>query len=55
MTRRTSYSTVGRIAQRLNEPIHRVEYVIRTRNIQPEALGWKLPRVLQGCRIPHRS
>ena len=35
--RSSSYATVGTIAQRLQEPIHRVEYVIRTRNIQPEA------------------
>lgn len=26
--------TVGSIAQRLNEPTHRIEYVIRTRNIK---------------------
>lgn len=31
------YSTVGTIAERLREPIHRVEYVIRTRDIRPEA------------------
>ena len=27
--------TVGQIARRLNEPLHRIEYVIRTRNIRP--------------------
>lgn len=27
--------TVGQIARRLNEPLHRIEYVIRTRDIQP--------------------
>ena len=27
--------TVGSIARRLGEPIHRVEYIIRSRNIQP--------------------
>jgi len=27
--------TVGEIARRLDEPLHRVEYVIRTRNIHP--------------------
>ena len=27
--------TVGEIARRIGEPIHRVEYVIRTRNLQP--------------------
>jgi hypothetical protein len=27
--------TVGEIARRLGEPLHRVEYIIRARNIQP--------------------
>ena len=27
--------TVGVIAQRVGEPIHRIEYVIRARNLQP--------------------
>jgi DNA-binding transcriptional MerR regulator len=27
--------TIGEIAKRLNYPIHRIEYVIRSRNIQP--------------------
>jgi hypothetical protein len=31
--------TVGEIARRLNEPLHRVEYVIRSRNIKPSALA----------------
>ncbi len=30
-------STVGEIARRLGEPLHRIEYVIRSRNIQPAA------------------
>jgi hypothetical protein len=30
--------TVGEIARRVGVPIHRVEYVIRTRNIHPT--GW---------------
>ena len=30
--------TVGEIARRLGEPLHRVEYVIRARDIQPS--GW---------------
>ena len=29
--------TVGEIARRLSEPIHRVEYVIRSRGILPES------------------
>lgn len=27
--------TIGEIARRLNEPIHRIEYVIRARRIRP--------------------
>lgn len=27
--------TVGEIARRLGEPVHRIEYVIRTREIKP--------------------
>jgi hypothetical protein len=30
--------TVGKIADRLGVPVHRVEYVLRTRPIQPK--GW---------------
>ena len=31
--------TVGAIARELGEPIHRVEYAIRTRGIEPEAIA----------------
>jgi hypothetical protein len=31
--------TVGEIARRLGEPIHRIEYVLRTRNIRPSGLA----------------
>jgi hypothetical protein len=31
--------TLGAIARALDEPIHRVEYVIRTRHIEPEAIA----------------
>ena len=27
--------TVGEIARRLGEPIHRIEYIIRARNVEP--------------------
>jgi hypothetical protein len=31
--------TVGQIAQRLNEPLHRVEYAIKSRGIKPVTIG----------------
>lgn len=31
----TTVPTVGEIARRLGESLHRIEYVIRSRNIQP--------------------
>jgi hypothetical protein len=31
--------TVGEIARRLGKPIHRIEYVLRTRNIRPSGLA----------------
>ena len=31
----TSLPTVGTIAERLGQPIHRVEYVIKSREIEP--------------------
>jgi hypothetical protein len=31
--------TVGEIARRLGEPIHRIEYVLRTRAIHPVAIA----------------
>ena len=31
--------TVGEIARRLNQPIHRIEYVIRSRGIRPTGLA----------------
>jgi hypothetical protein len=30
--------TIGEIARRLDQPIHRVEYVLRSRNVAPA--GW---------------
>jgi hypothetical protein len=30
--------TVGEIARRLGEPVHRIEYLIRTRKVEPQ--GW---------------
>lgn len=33
-----SMPTIGEIARRLSEPVHRVEYVIRARRIRP--CGW---------------
>jgi hypothetical protein len=34
--------TVGAIARELNEPIHRVQYAIRTRGIEPELIAGNL-------------
>ena len=31
--------TVGQIAHRLNEPLHRIEYAIKSRDIQPVAIA----------------
>jgi hypothetical protein len=31
--------TIGAIAHELNEPIHRVQYAVRTRAIEPEAMA----------------
>jgi hypothetical protein len=31
--------TVGVIARRLSQPVHRIEYVIRSRNIAPAGLA----------------
>jgi hypothetical protein len=31
--------TVGEIARRLGEPIHRIEYVLRTRSIPPSSIA----------------
>jgi hypothetical protein len=31
--------TIGAIASELHEPIHRVQYAIRTRGIEPEAVA----------------
>lgn len=38
MTQPESLLTVGEIARRLDEEVHRIEYVIRSRNIRP--VGW---------------
>lgn len=31
--------TVGQIVDRLNEPLHRVEYVIKTREVKPSGMA----------------
>ena len=31
--------TVGEIARRTGNPVHRIEYVIRTRNIRPQSFA----------------
>jgi hypothetical protein len=41
-TQRAVALTVGAIARELGEPIHRVQYAIRTRDIEPEAIAGNL-------------
>jgi hypothetical protein len=31
--------TVGEIGRRLNKPVHRIEYVLRSRNIRPASIA----------------
>jgi hypothetical protein len=31
--------TIGEIARRLGEPVHRIEYVLRTRDIRPSGIA----------------
>ncbi len=38
----TTALTVGEIARQLNEPVHRVQYAIKTRGIEPEAVAGNL-------------
>jgi hypothetical protein len=38
-THRALALTIGAIARELGEPIHRVQYAIRTRGIEPECLA----------------
>jgi hypothetical protein len=39
---RKSALTIGVIARQLDEPLHRVDYAIRTRAIEPEAIAGNL-------------
>ena len=44
--------TVGEIARRLQTKVHRVEYIIRSRNIQP--IGWAgHARVFSDASLDH--
>ncbi len=44
--------TVGEIARRLDTKVHRIEYIIRSRNI--EATGWAgHARVFSGASLEH--
>jgi hypothetical protein len=38
----TAALTVGEIARQLNEPVHRVQYAVKTRGIEPEAVAGNL-------------
>lgn len=44
--------TVGEIARRLNRPIHRVEYVIKSRDIKPAATAGNA-RVFSEADVAH--
>jgi len=40
MTSKTgTMTTIGEIARRLGAPVHRVAYIIRTRQIEPESIA----------------
>ena len=39
MSRHRAAPTIGAIARELNEPLHRVQYAIRSRGIEPEAMA----------------
>jgi hypothetical protein len=41
-THRDVALTIGAIARQLGEPIHRVQYAIKTRRIEPEALAGQI-------------
>ena len=45
-----SLSTTGAIARRAGEPIHRVQYVVRTRHIKPVAVAGNL-RVFSEAQV----
>jgi hypothetical protein len=50
MTTREPFLTVGAIARRLNQPLHRIEYLIRSRGIEPR--GWAgHARVFEDCDL----
>ena len=47
-----SLPTIGEIARRTGEPLHRVEYIIRSRNIQPTGRAGNL-RVFTEADVEH--
>lgn len=52
MAQPESLLTVGEIARRLDQEIHRIEYVIRSRNIRP--VGWAgHARVFRDADLDH--
>ena len=42
MNHRRSALTIGAIARGLGEPIHRVQYAVKTRGIEPESVAGNL-------------
>ena len=52
MAQPKSLLTVGEIARRLGQEVHRIEYVIRSRNIRP--VGWAgHARVFRDADLDH--
>ena len=51
-TKTEAMPTIGEIARRLGEPIHRVAYVIRSRNIAPAATAGN-SRVFTEADVSH--
>jgi hypothetical protein len=52
MSRSTTLPTVGEIARRLDESLHRIEYVIRSRNIQPTSRAGHV-RIFAEAEVAH--
>lgn len=52
MTQPSIAPTVGEIAKQLGEPLHRIEYIIRSRNIQPASRAGNV-RIFAEAEVAH--